>query len=343
MIPISTRLTKLLGISTPIVLAPMAKLSSVEMVHAITEAGGFGFLGSGADTSEQIVDQLRALRSRFKLQENDVVPVGVGFLGWVLDTTDLTKDPRVEKALSEKPKAIWLAFGDDSFKYVKMVKDFDARRDHRTLIFVIVNSVDDALRAANEWKVDGLIVQGNEAGGHGGANAPSLSILLSAIVEVIPEDGPVLVAAGGIANGRQIASLLTLGASGVALGTRFLLTKECNFIPEKKEMLLAADIHSTTRSIAFDQVNRANEWPKDIDGRAIANKIIDDSEEGLGLEERLKRFDEGAAKKEKGRLVVWAGVGAGLMNEIKSVSEVITELHGGTVEALQRATTLIPT
>ncbi|KAG7085831.1 hypothetical protein E1B28_003369 [Marasmius oreades] len=332
--PISTRLTKLLGISTPIALAPMAKLSSTEVVSAITLAGGFGFLGAGADTSEQIVDQLSSLRSQFSLQQTDVIPVGVGFLGWVLDKTDLKEDPRIEKALSEKPKAVWFAFGNDLGKYVKMVKDYDSKRDHKTLIFVIVNSVDDATRAANEWKVDGLIVQG--------AKAPSLSILLSAVDEVIAEDGPVLVAAGGIANGGQIASLLTLGASGVALGTRFLLSKECKFMPEKKEILVAANLHSTTRSIAFDEVTRSTEWPKDVDGRAIANRIIDDVEGGLGLEERLKRFDEGNERKEKDRLVVWAGAGAGLTNEIKSVSDIVAELHGETVKALRRATTLVP-
>ncbi|KAL0564836.1 hypothetical protein V5O48_017198, partial [Marasmius crinis-equi] len=221
-------------------------------------------------------------------------------------------------------------------------RDYDAKRDHKTLVFVLINTVEEALRAANEWKVDGLIVQGSEAGGHGGSSAPPLSVLLRAVIEALPEDGPVLVAAGGIANGAQIASILTLGASGVVLGTRFLLTHEAIFMPIKKQILVEAGLNSTARSMAFDEVNRSMFWPDGIDGRAIANKIIDDEREGLELEERLKRHDESKANGEKVRQVVWAGAGAGLANEIKSTSEVVAELHSQALEALKRAATLVP-
>lgn len=160
---------------------------------------------------------------------------------------------------------------------------------------------------------------GIEAGGHGGSYAPPLFDLLPAVLEALP-NGPLIVAAGGIATGAQIAALLAMGADGVALGTRFLFTPECAMPPVKKQMLIDADLHSTTRGMAFDEVMKFFGWPKDCDGRALRNKIVDDVEEGLTLAERTQRFQESAQKSEKDRLVVWAGVGVGLTNEIKPVA-----------------------
>ncbi|KAL0068293.1 hypothetical protein AAF712_004680 [Marasmius tenuissimus] len=339
---ISTRFTALLGVKTPIALAPMGGIVRAEMVVEITKAGGFGFLGTANDSPQLIVEQFQIIRSQLGLGADDVLPVGIGFIGWVLDRTEVSDDPRLERTLAEKPKAIWFAFGTDLSKHVRKVQEYDAKREHKTLIFVLVNNVEDALKAANEWKVDGLVVQGGEAGGHGSADAPPLSVLMSAILSVLPEDGPVLVAAGGIATGAQIASVLTLGAAGAVLGTRFLLTHEAIFMPLKKQILLEAGLNSTARSMAFDEVNRSMFWPQGIDGRAIANKIIEDEKDGHDMEERLKRHDEGKANGQKDRQVVWAGVGAGLTTEIKSTSEVVAELHAQTVQALKRVSTLVP-
>lgn len=129
-----------------------------------------------------------------------------------------------------------------------------------------------------------------------------------------------IVAAGGISTGSQIAALLTMGADGVVLGTRFLFTHECAYSAAKKELLLKADLGATVRTLAFDDVNRTNKWPPFHDGRAISNQIMDDFNAGLSLEERLKNFDESAARGDNSRLLVWAGVGAGLTTEIKAAS-----------------------
>ena len=141
--------------------------------------------------------------------------------------------------------------------------------------------------------------------------------LVQAVLKAVPRGGPYVIAAGGISTGAQIAALLTMGVDGVVLGTRFLFTPECSMPESKKQVLIEADLHATTRSMAFDEVNRTMGWPDKCDGRAISNAIITDEQKGLGLEERLQLFDEGAKKGEKDRLVIWAGVGAGLTNEIK--------------------------
>jgi nitronate monooxygenase len=88
--------------------------------------------------------------------------VGVGVIGWIAEMTESSDDPRIPTILDELPVAIWFAFGVDLGKYVEQVRRYDARRQHKTLIFVIVNSVAEALRAAIEWRVDVIVAQGDD-------------------------------------------------------------------------------------------------------------------------------------------------------------------------------------
>ena len=94
------------------------------------------------------------------ISANVPVPVSVAFIGWILDNTEVSDDPRITPVLDELPTAVWFAFGNDLGKYIGQVHAYDAKRAHKTIIFVIVNSVAEALLAANEWKVDVLVVQG---------------------------------------------------------------------------------------------------------------------------------------------------------------------------------------
>ncbi|KAJ7654072.1 hypothetical protein DFH06DRAFT_1203584 [Mycena polygramma] len=327
MVAIKTALTERLNITTPIISAPMAFVASPELAAAVTAAGGFGCIGAGNSSSAVLKEQLYKIRTILKISAGEPVPIAIGFLGWV-------------------PVAVWFAFGVDLDQYVDQVHAHDTKSGHKTFIFVIVSSVDDARRAALKG-VDAVVVQGTEAGGHGGALAPPLFALLQAVLNEFkpsqsrPNGGPLVVAAGGISTGAQIAALLTMGADGVVLGTRFLFTPECQYSPEKKEALIKADIGSTIRATAFDEVNRSNSWPPNCDGRAISNEIVHDWKAGLTLEERIAKVEESAAKGDDSRLVVWAGVGVGLTNEIKGAADVLRELHDETVGALQRVPKLL--
>ncbi|KAF9010315.1 inosine monophosphate dehydrogenase [Hymenopellis radicata] len=338
---IRTEISQVLNVPSPILIAPMAFATTRPMMSAAAHAGAFPFHGAGFDSSSQLVDVLRGVRSDLGIPDGEPVPMGVGFISWILKMTENpdSQDKRLEKVLAEKPKALWFAFGDDLNIYVDKVRAFDAGREHKTVVFVMVNSVEQALRAANEWKVDVLVVQGIEAGGHGGANAPPLSLLLSAVLSAIPEDGPLVVAAGGISNGPQIAALLTMGASGVVCGTRFLYTEECAYSPEKKDVLLRSDLGSTKRGMMFDEMGKTLGWPAGIDGRAIANGIWQDAVEGLAMEERLGRFEE--AKGKDSHLIIWAGEGVGLTKKIEKTQEVVRELRRATAESLTRASILV--
>ena len=290
----------------------------------------------GFETSQRLKDQLQTIRTILGTAPGEPVQAGVGFLGWILDNSEGSDDPRLPVVLAEKPAALFFAFGDDLGKYVAQVRAFDATREHKTIIFVTVNSVAEALRATNEWKVDVLVVQGKkkmkmplwtllmqiitggEAGGHGKKTAPPLLTFLQAVLVAIPKESrPVVVGAGAISSGAQIAALLTLGADGALVGSRFLVSPECKYTAAQKQVILDADFNSTSRDRAFDEVNRTDYWPLGIEGRAVANEILTDVREGEDLETRLKRHEEGLAKEEKDRLVIWAGVGIGHLKEIK--------------------------
>ncbi|KAJ8094996.1 hypothetical protein PM082_010214 [Marasmius tenuissimus] len=338
---IVTPLTKLLNIDAPIVQAPMGFGGRGELTNAVTEAGIFGFIGAEFRTAQDIKGDFNLVRRTLNLKDDDAVPVGVGLIGWILDITEASDDPRLHAILEEKPAAIWFAFGVDLARYVEQVRLYDSKREHKTLIFVVVSSVENALRAAHEWKVDAIVVQGIEAGGHGSSESPPLLTILQAVVRALPS-GPPIVAAGGISTGSQIAALLTVGAAGVAVGTRFLFTHESAYTGSQKEALIKAGlIDSTTRTLAFDEVGRTNGWPPKHDGRAIRNDIIKDVEDGLDFEARLERYDESKDAGDTSRLISWAGVGVGLTNGLDSAENVVRELQEETTLALQRASTLL--
>lgn len=112
---------------------------------------------------------------------------------------------------------------------------------------------------------------GNESGGHGSGTAAPLLTLLSEIFSVIPDDGPIILGAGGLVNGAHLASLLTVGASGAVLGTRFLLSPESQYSDSQRRALIAAPTGSSVRTMAFDEARNSLGWPKGVDGRGLRN------------------------------------------------------------------------
>ncbi|KAJ7220686.1 2-nitropropane dioxygenase [Mycena pura] len=340
MISIHTALTKKLGLKTPIISAPMAFASTPEMAAAVTAAGGLGCIGAGFDSTTLLKSKIQKIRTALGIASGEPVPLAIGFIGWILDMTEPSDDPRLLAILDEHPTAIWFAFSKDLGRYITQVHDHDKKHGRKTFIFVQVGSVASALRYAPEC--DCLVVQGNEAGGHGNSDAPPMFTLLQAVLRAVPS-GPMIVAAGGISTGPQIAALLTMGAAGVVVGTRFLFTPECEYAQEKKAVLLKADLNATVRTLAYDDVGRTNGWPPNHNGRAIRNQIMDDLNQGLSLEERITKFDESMAKGEDSRLIIWAGVGVGLTSELKATADVLHELHQETIHTLKRGIRLLET
>lgn len=161
---------------------------------------------------------------------------------------------------------------------------------------------------------------GNEAGGHGYSAAPPLLTLIPSILLALPSDGPPVLAAGGLSSGQHVAALLTLGAAGAVLGTRFLATPESLYSPVQKHALVAAPCEpasTTVRTMAFDRVRGTVEWPAGVDGRALHNSTVSELDAGVDIDVVRERYTRGSREGDPDRMLVWAGTGVGLISEIK--------------------------
>lgn len=302
---IRNRVTQMLGIEHPVLLAPMDLVSGGRLAAAVTRAGGLGMLGGGYGDAEWIGTEWdRAGNAR----------IGCGFITW-----SLAKQPHLlDIALARAPVAVMLSFGDP--------RPFAAAiYAAGTSLICQVQSVPQALEAA-EAGADVIVAQGTEAGGHG--QAEPLFTLLPRIVDACP-DIPVI-AAGGIADGRGMAAAMVMGAEGVLMGTRFYASAEAEAHPEAKRRIVAATGGDTVRSIVFD-LSRGNRWPEPYTGRVLRNRH---TERWLGHEAELEAAQEEVARayaeaRQRGDFDiagVIAGEAAGLIHDIPTAGEIVARI-----------------
>ena len=252
---ISTPLTTLLGITHPILLAPMDVVSGAGLAAAVSKAGGFGILGGGYGDAVWLERESQKLS---QVLTGSALPFGVGFITWSL----ARKPELLDIALKAKPRAIMLSFGDPA--------PF-AERIRRAGAFLICQvQTEQMAHEALAAGADILVAQGTEAGGHG-ASRTTLDIV-PAIVDLAAGRVPV-VAAGGIADGRGLAASLVMGASGVLLGTRFYASVEADGPEAAKQRICAASSGDTVRGIIFD-ISRNNVWPAPFTGRCLVNDHV---------------------------------------------------------------------
>ena len=247
--PINTPLNALLGIRHPILLAPMDVVAGARLTLAVSDAGGFGILGGGYGEKAWLEQEAG------KLKQQAPAPFGIGFITW-----SLARQPELlDVALDARPRAIMLSFGDPR-PFASQIKAAGA-------LLICQVQDEDMAQQALDCDADILVAQGTEAGGHGASR--STIDIVPAIVDLSAGQVPV-VAAGGLADGRGLAAMITLGASGVLLGTRFYASQEADGAEEAKKRICAAKGGSTTRGIIFD-LSRNNVWPAPFTGRCLVN------------------------------------------------------------------------
>lgn len=246
---LQTRLTERLKIRHPILLAPMGFVSGGRLAASVTDAGGLGLIGGGYGEEAWLAREFAAAGNR---------RVGCGFITW-----SMARDPRLlDLALEHAPAALMLSFGDP--------RPFAARiHAAGTTLICQVQTRAHAL-AAIEAGASIIVAQGTEAGGHGATR--STLPLVPAIVDLVAQRAPdtIVVAAGGIADGRGLAAALMLGAEGVLVGTRFFACAESLAHRDAKARLLEAGAEDTLRTSVFDIV-RGYDWPEKFTGRALRN------------------------------------------------------------------------
>jgi len=314
---ISTPLTTLLSIKHPILSAPMDGIAGARLTAAVSEGGGFGILGGGYGEKDWLEQETAKLRKC-------AAPFGIGFITW-----SMAKQPALlDIALAAKPRAIMLSFGDP--------KPFAPRiRAAGSLLICQVQSEDMAKQALDAG-ADVLIAQGTEAGGHGASR--TLIDIVPSIIDFAAGRVPV-VAAGGLADGRGLAAMMTLGAAGVMLGTRFYASMECDGPEEAKKRICAASSGNSVRSIIFD-MSRNNVWPAPFTGRCLIN---DHARRWMGREVELMQnvaavVAEYAAAKAAGNFdiaAVIAGESVGLIHDIPPAAEIVERIAGEADQILQ--------
>jgi nitronate monooxygenase len=320
MATIETALTRLLGIQHPILLAPMGSAAGGKLAAAVTHAGGLGMLGSGYADEKAI---------RRELVEAGNARVGIGFILWALDRNPAALDV----ALDAKPAAVMLSFGDPS-PYTARIKRAGCR------IICQVQTLEQAKQAALTG-ADVIIAQGRDAGGHSGMSRGTIG-LVPAVVDAV---GSIpVVAAGGIADGRGLAAALSLGASGVSMGTRFTATVESLWDQAMKDKALAAGGDQTAQTRVFDIVRGAT-WPAIYPGRALRNDFYDQwhgKEDALqGQQKQVEARYLASHANDFAQRVVWAGEGVDLVRDIPTAREVIERTVDQAAAVLRSGATMV--
>jgi len=223
-----TRMTELLGIKHPIMLAGMAFVSLPKLVAAVSNAGGIGMLNSVVYTPDQMKDVIRQVKS---LTDK---PFGV-------NATLIFPNAKenIEIALGEKIPIINFALGKGDW-IIKRAHEYGGK-------VLATVAIEKHARRAEMDGADGLVVTGHEAAAHGADAGTLVLIPLIARQTKLP-----IIAAGGFCDGRGLAAALVLGAEGISMGTRFMLTQECEMHQKAKELSLKATVEDTICSEKID-------------------------------------------------------------------------------------------
>ncbi|HEV7959139.1 MAG TPA: nitronate monooxygenase family protein [Acidimicrobiales bacterium] len=225
-----TRLTDLLGVEHPVMLAGMGGVSYSALAAAVSNAGGYGCLGASTMSSGQLTLEITATKALTSK------PFGVDLLTAFPDSLTSNVELLIEGGASTFVAGLGVP------RHV-----IDLCHRNGVLVISMCGKVEHARRALDAG-CDVVVAQGTEAGGHTGtvATFPLVPLIVDAVDGAIP-----VVAAGGVFDGRGLAAALALGADGVWIGTRFIATPEARALPGFRERILEAHEDDTVISRAY--------------------------------------------------------------------------------------------
>ncbi len=329
---LNTRFTQRFQLSTPIALAPMALATGGALAAACAQAGALGLVGGGYG---DLAWTQREYTLAHTLLEDDAASharLGCGFITWKLDENAEALD----WILTQKPCAIMLSFGDPR-PYAVHIAEAGAQ------LICQVQRLDQVPQAI-EAGAAVIVAQGGEAGGHG-ANAlegRSTFTLVPEIADYLATHSPntLLLAAGGVADGRGLAAALMLGADGALVGSRLWATTESLAATGAKTQATHTSGDGTARSEVFDILRRKN-WPAPYDFRAIRNDLhrtLENDIAGLKANPDAARadYDAGVKAGDFTRAHATVGEGVGLITDVPTAQELIARISKQAVHTLSR-------
>lgn len=311
---IETEFTKMMNCRLPILAAPMFLVSSIEMVVAVSEAGGVGtFPALNFRPIEQYRDAVHAVRARTQK------PFGVNI---IVNKSNARQKEDLKHALDAGVNLFITSLGSPA----DVIRE--AHKNGAKVVCDVTN-LEHALKV-QDLGADGVIAVGAGAGGHAGPISPLVLIPWLKEKLKIP-----VIAAGGIATGSQIASCLALGASAASIGTRFIASKEANVEQAYKD----AVVSSTPEDIVM--TTRVSGTPAAVINTPYVQKLGTDLPFALKLlknNKHTKKYAvplihylgmkslEDAATKPSWKTVWSAGQSVGLVHEILSCREIVEKL-----------------
>ncbi|MEY8428004.1 enoyl-[acyl-carrier-protein] reductase FabK [Lachnospiraceae bacterium 46-15] len=310
-----TELTRLLGIKYPIFQGGMAWVAEYHLAAAVSEAGGLGIIGAANAPAEWVREQIRETKKRTSN------PFGVNVM-----LMSPHAEAVAEVVAQEGVAAVTTGAGNPE-KYMDMWKEKGIK------VIPVVASVAMAKRM-QRCGADAVVAEGCESGGHIGE-----STTMALVPQVADEVSIPVVAAGGIADGRGIAAALMLGAKGVQIGTRFVVTEECQVHQNYKDRIVKArdiDTRVTGRSTGHPVRTLRNEMTKKYQEMESAGASLEELEY-LTLGALRKAVQEGDIRNGS----VMSGQIAGLVREEISCRQLIDSLVEETDALLKGAGTYV--
>jgi nitronate monooxygenase len=309
MTTLSNRFTRTLKLRHPIVSAPMAFAGGGALAAAVSRAGGLGLIGGGYGDPAWLEEQFDAARGE---------RVGVGFITW-----SLRKSPSLlTDVLKHRPAAVMLSFGDPR-PFVDEIRAAGA---------VLICQCQDMAHVADavDVRADVVVAQGAEAGGHGALRGTLSLVPETADFLARNAPGTLLLAAGGIADGRGLAAALMLGADGVLVGTRLWASQEALVKKGHHDAIVETDGDGTLRTRVAD-IARQIPWPRGFTARIRRNAF---TERWHGREELLEknlavegpRYRQAFAEGDPENTAVWFGEAAGLISAIEPTADIVERM-----------------
>jgi enoyl-[acyl-carrier protein] reductase II len=297
----SNRVTALFNIQYPIIQAGMVWASGWKLASAVSNAGGLGIIGSGS----MYPDILRIHIHKCRVATNNLFGVNVPLLY-----------PGIEKHIAviieEKVPVVFTSAGNPAM-WTPLLKD-------KGIIVVHVVSSSRFAQKAAQAGCDAIVAEGFEAGGHNGREETSTMVLVPAVRSAV--DIPVI-AAGGIANGRQMMAAMVLGAEGVQMGTRFVASEEASSHTGFKNRVVQSREGDTI--LGLKKI-----VPVRLLKNAFAASVLEAEQRGASPEDLLTLLGRGRAKKgmfegdlEEGELEI--GQVSALVNDIQPAADIVKQ------------------
>jgi len=310
---ISTRLTERLGIRHPILCAPMGLVTGGALAAAVSRAGGLGIVGGGyagtlGGEPDLEIELTRAKSGKF----------GVGFITWALE-----RAPKMlTMALKHSPMCVFLSFGDPR-PFAAEIRDAGA-----ALICQVqfMSQIDAALEAG----AAAIVVQGTEAGGHGATRSTFPFVPEAADYLKQRSPGTLLIAAGGIADGRGLAAALMLGAGGAGVGTRLWASAEALTPKAHTDNAIGKSGDATIRTKALDAL-RGAPWPREYSFRILRNKLTDnwadrEDEAFRAFGSLSEKYAQARAQNDLDTVAVICGEAVGLLRDRPTAESIIQSM-----------------